>query len=134
MNRHFILHVKFSDHLKTLSIWMMNNIFIIFLNAYFVFDRTAAAFCVPLTRETITTYPCGTGRRTKRVTRSRRPRSVELLTTITAKYRPCGLPPFRRRNFLCLSLFFCRLSDAPAYSYSAPLLSPLQYRSYYTLV
>jgi len=53
-----------------------------FSNSHFGFDRTAAVFCAPSTREMITTYLCGTGRRTKRVTRSRRPRSVESLITI----------------------------------------------------
>jgi len=86
-----------------------------FSNVRFGFDRMAAAFCAPSTRETITTYPCGTGRRTKRVTRSRRPRSVEsLITIIVIRYLvvviivwPCGLPPFGRW-LLIFSLFSYR--------------------------
>lgn len=44
------------------------------INPGFPDYRTAAASCAPSTRETTITYPCGTGKRTKRDTRSPRPR------------------------------------------------------------
>jgi hypothetical protein len=87
----------------TIGVFTVNTTTLIVMMIFLY--RTAVVCCARSTKGTTITYPFGTGRRTKRVTRSRRPRCLE---TFVEKY--CCIiiiSPSPETND-CLYFFFCK--------------------------